>query len=135
MLSLLIASSSSLTFSFFFLPSVLLFVFFFPSPPVCPCPSQVIDLDLFNTSWDEIRRELLIMSNLNHPNVVRLKTSFVDGQDLWIVMSLMTGGSCTHVLKEMRWDTGMKDEVMVATILKEVLQALAYFHKHGSIHR
>jgi len=96
---------------------------------------KVIDLDQFNTSWDEIRREILIMSQLQHPNVVQLKTAFVDTQDLWIVMSLMHGGSCSNVMKELGWNNGIKDEVMIATILKEVLQALAYFHKHGSIHR
>jgi hypothetical protein len=96
---------------------------------------KVIDLDLFNTNWDEIRREILIMSQLQHPNVVRLKTAFVDGQDLWIVMSLMTAGSCASVMKELGWMNGIKDEVAIATILREVLQALAYFHKHGSIHR
>ena len=96
---------------------------------------KVIDLDMFNTNWDEIRREIMTMSQLQHPNVVKLKTAFVDGQDLWIVMSLLTAGSCASVMKELGAVNGLKDEVMIATILKEVLQALAYFHKHGSIHR
>jgi hypothetical protein len=100
---------------------------------------KVIDLDLFNTNWDEIRREILIMSQLQHPNVVRLKTAFVDGQDLWIVMHFAEAGSAAAIMKELQphdsGAQGIKDEVVIATILKEVLQALAYFHKHGSIHR
>jgi serine/threonine protein kinase len=44
---------------------------------------KVIDLDLFNASWDEIRREISTMSLLNHPNVTKTKGSFVHGQDLW----------------------------------------------------
>lgn len=100
-----------------------------------PVAIKVIDLDLFNTNWDEIRKEIMIQAQLQHPNVVKLKTAFVDGQDLWIVMSLLTAGSCASVMKELGATNGLKDEVMIATILKEVLQALAYFHKHGSIHR
>jgi len=103
---------------------------------------KVIDLDLFNTNWDEIRREILIMSQLQHPNVVRLKTAFVDGQDLWIVMHYAEAGSAAAIMKALQHlpgndagVQGIKDEVALATILKEVLQALAYFHKHGSIHR
>lgn len=96
---------------------------------------KVIDLDLFNTNWEEIRREIQTLSQVRHDNVVKLKTAFVDGQDLWIVMSLLTAGSCAAVMKELGATNGIKDEVMIATILKEVLQALAYFHKHGSIHR
>ncbi len=96
---------------------------------------KVIDLDLFNTNWDEIRREILIMSQLQHPNVVRLKTAFVDGQDLWIVMHFAEAGSAASIMKDLGASNGLKDEVAIATILKEVLQALAYFHKHGSIHR
>ena len=95
---------------------------------------KVIDLDLFNTNWDEIRREIMIMSQLNHPNVVKLKTAFVDNQDLWIVLALCTAGSCASIIKQLH-PNGFKDEVLIATILREVLQALAYFHKHGSIHR
>ena len=96
---------------------------------------KVIDLDMFNTNWDEIRKEIMLMANLNHPNVVKLKTAFVDGQDLWLVMSLATSGSAAAVMKELHATNGLKDEILIATILKEVLQALAYFHKHGSIHR
>lgn len=90
---------------------------------------KVIDLDAFNTNWEEIRREIVVQSQLAHPNVVKLKTAFVDGQDLWIVMSVMTAGSCASVMKELGWTTGLKDEVLLATILKEVLQALVYLHK------
>ena len=96
---------------------------------------KVIDLDLFNTNWDEIRREIMIMSQLQHPNVVRLKTAFVDGQDLWIVLTMAEAGSAASIMKELGAVNGLKDEVAIATILREVLQALAYFHKHGSIHR
>lgn len=95
---------------------------------------KVIDLDQFNTNWEEIRREILIMSLVHHPNVVRILTSFVEEQDLWILMPWLEAGSCAHIMKTI-CPTGMKDEAIIATILKEVLHGLLYFHKDGRLHR
>jgi serine/threonine-protein kinase OSR1/STK39 len=95
---------------------------------------KVIDLDQFNTNWEEIRREILVMSLLHHPNVVPIKCSFVDGQDLWIVMPLLEAGSCAAIMKQIA-PNGFRDEALIATILKETLQGLQYFHKDGRIHR
>lgn len=95
---------------------------------------KVIDLDQFNTNWEEVRREILVMSLASHPNVVRILTSFVEQQDLWIILPLLEGGSCAHIMKTI-YPTGMKDEAMVATILHEVLEGLLYFHKDGRLHR
>lgn len=95
---------------------------------------KIIDLDQFNTNWDEIRKEISVMRSLNHENVVKIYCSFVDEQDLWIVMPLLAGGSCAAIMKQLH-PTGFKDEALIATILKEALQGLQYFHKDGRIHR
>jgi hypothetical protein len=78
---------------------------------------KVIDLEQFSTNWDEIRREIMIMSLVHHPNVVRILASFVEGQDLWIVMPLLEAGSCAAIMKQI-YPNGMKDEALIATILK-----------------
>jgi serine/threonine-protein kinase OSR1/STK39 len=70
------------------------------------------------------------MSLLNHPNVVKIKCSFVDGQDLWIVMSLLHAGSCASIMKTL-CPKGIKDDAALATILREILLGLQYFHKDG----
>ena len=95
---------------------------------------KVIDLDLFNTDWLEIRREISTMSLLNHPNVVSINCSFVDHQDLWIIMPLLQAGSCASIMKQIA-PQGMKDEALLATILYFTLQGLQYLHKDGRIHR
>lgn len=99
---------------------------------VCFSPSLCVSA--VSTNWEEIRREILIMSLVHHANVVRILTSFVVEQDLWIVMHLLEAGSCAHIMKAI-YPTGMKDEALVATILKEVLHGLLYFHKDGRLHR
>jgi len=48
-------------------------------------------------------------------------------------MPYMDGGSCLHILKA-AYPDGF-EEVVIATILKEVLKGLEYLHHHGHIHR
>lgn len=73
------------------------------------------------------------MSLINHPNVVKAYCSFAVGQSLWVVMPFLAGGSCLHIMKSSFTD-GF-DEPVIATVLKEVLKALEYLHRHGHIHR
>lgn len=70
---------------------------------------------------------------IDHPNVLNAHCSFVNGHDLWIVMPYMAGGSCLHIMKS-AYPDGF-EEVMIATILREVLKGLDYLHHHGHIHR
>jgi serine/threonine protein kinase len=39
------------------------------------------------------------MKSYHHPNVLSLYTSFVHGQDLWMVTPFMSGGSVLHIMK------------------------------------
>lgn len=39
------------------------------------------------------------MKSYHHPNVLPLYTSFVRGQDLWMVTPFMSGGSILHIMK------------------------------------
>ncbi|KAG1364412.1 serine/threonine-protein kinase 4 [Cocos nucifera] len=70
---------------------------------------------------------------IDHPNVLKAHCSFVNGHDLWIVMPYMAGGSCLHIMKS-AYPNGF-EEIMIATILREVLKGLDYLHHHGHIHR
>ncbi len=82
---------------------------------------------------EEIRREVASMSMVSHPNLVTAHASFVEGQYLWVIMPFLSGGSALNIMK---WShpRGL-DEPAVATILREVLKALDYFHRNGNIHR
>ena len=82
---------------------------------------------------DGIRREAQTMVLTNHPNVVRSHCSFTTGQNLWVVMPYMSGGSCLHIMKS-SYPEGFEEPV-IATLLREVLEALVYLHSHGHIHR
>ena len=74
------------------------------------------------------------MSLLNHPNVVKILCSFVERQELWIIMPLLQAGSCAAIMKQVA-PKGFKDDALLATILYNTLCGLAYLHKDGRIHR
>ena len=82
---------------------------------------------------NNVSREAQTMNLVDHPNVLKSHCSFVSDHNLWVVMPFMAGGSCLHILKA-AYPDGF-EELVIATILREVLKGLDYLHHHGHIHR
>lgn len=79
------------------------------------------------------------MSNSKHKNIVREHATFIDGSYMWIVMNILDAGSMVDVMKLTKdpktREAGIKNEAIIATIIKETMHALYYFHTNGKIHR
>ncbi|KAI5830094.1 kinase-like protein [Schizophyllum commune Tattone D] len=104
-----------------------------PQPPV-PVALKVLDLDsLPPNSLALLQRETTLMSLSKHPNVLRVRGSWMDGHKLYIAMRLMNKGSAADVMRY-GWPGGMEEEV-VRCILRQALQGLNYLHINGFIHR
>eukprot|EP00834_Sanchytrium_tribonematis_P002290 NODE_67_length_25542_cov_1.476831.p11 type:complete len:258 gc:universal NODE_67_length_25542_cov_1.476831:11397-10624(-) len=70
--------------------------------------------------------------SLRHPNILPYYKCFVENERLWIVTIPMRLGSCRHILNK-EYKAGLP-EVVVATILREILKALEYLHSDEICH-
>lgn len=102
-------------------------------PPIS-CALKVLDLDSLRLhSLALLQRETILMSLSKHPNVLRVRGSWMDGHKLYIAMRLMNKGSAADVVRY-GWQSGLEEEV-IKCILKQALQGLNYLHINGFIHR
>jgi len=81
------------------------------------------------------RRELLfnevvIMRDYHHANIVEMFNSYLVEDQLWVVMEYLEGGALTDIVTNVRMT-----EEQIATVCKMCLQALAFLHSQGVIHR
>ncbi|KAJ6713181.1 SERINE/THREONINE-PROTEIN KINASE FRAY2 [Salix purpurea] len=94
---------------------------------------KILDFERDNADLSNISREVQTMILVDHPNVLKSHCSFVSDHNLWVVMPFMSGGSCLHMLKA-AYPDGF-EELVIATILREVLKGIEYLHNQGHIHR
>lgn len=105
--------------------SIVYAALYHPPPPAAaiPCALKVLDLDsLPPNSLRLLQRETTLMSLSKHPNVLRVRGTWMDGHKLYIAMRLMNKGSAADVMRY-GWPGGMEEEV-VRCILKQALGGL-----------
>ncbi len=66
------------------------------------------------SSQDEIIHEAQTMRMYNHPNILPLYCSFVHGQELWMVMPFVAGGSVLHIMKYAHPEVGRLSRCLAA---------------------
>ncbi|KAG8514563.1 Serine/threonine-protein kinase PAK 6 [Galemys pyrenaicus] len=74
--------------------------------------------------------QVVIMRDYQHLNVVEMYKSYLVGEELWVLMEFLQGGALTDIISQVRLN-----EEQIATVCEAVLQALAYLHAQGVIHR
>lgn len=88
-----------------------------------PCALKVLDLDrLPQSALRLLQNETQLMSLSKHPNVLRVRGTWVTGHKLYIAMRLMNAGSVADVMRY-QWPGGLEEEV-IRCILKQALQGL-----------
>ncbi|XP_073998791.1 serine/threonine-protein kinase MAK-like isoform X1 [Rhodnius prolixus] len=84
-------------------------------------------------SWDEAMnlREVKSLKKLNHANVVKLKEVIRENDTLYFVFEYMK----ENLYQLMKDREKLFPEPVVRNILYQVLQGLAFMHRHGFFHR
>lgn len=95
---------------------------------------KIINLKICPITLDKLQEEVSFWENSKHKNMLKYYGSFIDGSDLWFLTELMEGGSCYDIINY-SYNRGFKDEVLIATILHEVVDLLVYLHKNNQVHK
>ncbi|CAI9096450.1 OLC1v1032604C1 [Oldenlandia corymbosa var. corymbosa] len=93
---------------------------------------KVISLSEGEEGYEEIRGEIEMLQQCNHPNVVRYLGSYQGEEYLWIVMEYCGGGSVADLMNVT--DESL-EEYQIAFICREALKGLSYLHSIFKVHR
>jgi len=93
---------------------------------------KIIEKDESNKKLDPlIRREIKIMKDLDHENIVRLFGYDEDKTSFYVVMELVTGGELFEGIIQNRYYP--EDEA--SPLVTQMLSAINYLHKQQIVHR
>lgn len=80
---------------------------------------------------DRFQREARSMAQLSHPNLVGVYDFCSEGDNIFLIMELINGGT----LRELLAEQGPLPAHAAAAVLRSILQGLAAVHAAGLIHR
>lgn len=84
-----------------------------------------------NNMIEALKREIALLRELKHPNIVSYIGSNSDEHNLNIFLEYVPGGSIAKMLV----DYGAMQEEMVIRLVRQILVGLAYLHSKDIIHR
>jgi len=86
------------------------------------------------STLDMMKREIRILSELDHPHIVKIHewAEDTDRHQLILILEYIPGGTLGGFLKR---EGGALGEAVVARLIRQLLVAVAYCHEHGVIHR
>ncbi|EPY20253.1 mitogen activated kinase-like protein [Strigomonas culicis] len=87
--------------------------------------------DGFDARMDDFVSEIEILGRLDHPNIIHYFYCEKSANTLYVFMALADQGTVADILKK----CPRLPEKFVATILKQLLQAVNYLHESDVIHR
>lgn len=86
---------------------------------------------------DVLKREIALLKEVNHPNIIKLVEVHEDQKYLHLVTELCTGGELfDRIIAKTQSDEGHFSEADAAAIVRCILDAIAYCHDvKGIVHR
>ena len=96
---------------------------------------KCLDLGLVDTEegLQQLREEIYIMCQLDHPNIVRFEEVYESHSEIYLVQELCLGGELFDRLDEQ--PDYHYTEAQCARLVKQMLCSVRYIHSKGIIHR
>lgn len=91
---------------------------------------KTVDLRDTIEDLEIIQQEIAFMTQLDSPYVTQYYGSYVVGNELWIIMDYLGGGSVYDLVIHEHFQ-----EKQIAVITREVLKGLRYLHQQRKLHR
>ena len=85
----------------------------------------------FQKDNDEILREINILKNLDHPNVMKIYEFFEDDKNYYLIQEFCDGGDLDTILNGKK----IYCEFLVKFIMYQVLLAINYLHSNNIVHQ
>lgn len=82
-------------------------------------------------SAKQLAQEIMLLSNLRHPNIVHYKGSEMVGGNLYIYLELVSGGSIYKLYQEFE----RLEEPVIRRYTRQILQGLHFLHTKNTVHR
>jgi serine/threonine-protein kinase OSR1/STK39 len=74
------------------------------------------------------------MSSIKNENLLNAHATCISGHKIYIVMPLMDAGSLNNIISY-KFPSGIKDESVIATIMKSCIEAISVLNENDLFHR
>ena len=80
------------------------------------------------------KKEILILKKLNHPNIVKIYSDFMDEENYYIILEYIEGQNLYQIYSNNNIQI-LTEEKFIWDLLGQCLDAIVYIHGKGVIHR
>jgi len=84
---------------------------------------------------EDIEREIMVMLQIDHPNIVRLFKWYEDGHYIYLVMEALKGGTLQEVVSTFQQNGKALKEEWTRMVIRQAMEAMAYVHSLRLIHK
>lgn len=96
---------------------------------------KTINKDRSQVPMEQIEAEIEVLKSLDHPNIIKIFEVFEDYHNMYIVMETCEGGELLERIVSAQARGKSLSEGYVAELMKQMMNALAYFHSQHVVHK
>ena len=78
----------------------------------------------------DLVKEIYILRNLDHPNIMKIYEIFIDNKNFYIISEFCDQGDLFTKMEKL----GNMNEIMVKFIMEQIFNAVSYLHSKGVLH-